>query len=155
MKIKQFALFLCPYFAVETKLKFWLRMGHWLYEHRAYKLSELIKGIVYYKFHCDISPMAKISKTVRFPHPIGIVIAGGCSVGENTVIFQNVTLGMKRNDPRGEYPQIKDNCKIYPNSCVIGGVIISNNTIIGAGSTVTHSTEEGTIWFGPAATRYK
>jgi acyl-[acyl carrier protein]--UDP-N-acetylglucosamine O-acyltransferase len=36
-----------------------------------------------------------MEKNVNFPHPIGIVIAKNAKLGQNCVIYQNVTIGAK------------------------------------------------------------
>ena len=42
-----------------------------------------------------ISPLARISKGIYLPHPLGIVIGKGVTIGKNCTIFQNVTIGQK------------------------------------------------------------
>lgn len=75
---------------------------------------------------------------VTFLHPVGIVIHGKVKVGNNVKIFQNVTIGAgKHNKEDGrDYPILGDNVIVYPNSCIIGGITIGDNVIIGAGSVV-------------------
>lgn len=121
-------------------------------KHHKY-LSQMIKNHIYYKYHCDISPRAVIPSSVRFPHPIGIVIGGDTVIGNRCVIFQNVTFGAKFDCNGNEvFPVVEDNCRIYPNSCVIGNIIVKQGCVVGAGSIVTKSTEENGTYYGVAAT---
>jgi serine acetyltransferase len=82
-------------------------------------------------FSCVIS--RDLPKTTKLPHPIGIVIGkeNGVSIGENCIIMQNVTIGVKRlGDVDG--PQIGDGVFLGANSVVIGSITIGDNVIIGA-----------------------
>ncbi len=69
------------------------------------------------------------------PHGLkGIFISGGCVIGINCVIFQNVTIGsnpLPNSGPIG-FPEIGDNCYIGAGATIIGGVKIGNNVRIGA-----------------------
>jgi len=101
------------------------------------------------KRNCYISYSSEIGKNVAFPHPIGIVIGDGVRIGDNTKIWQNVTLGShgKRGEQAG-YPSIGSGVRIYEGSTVIGSVIIGDNAIIGAKSLVNKNVPAGAIAFG-------
>lgn len=81
-----------PFFGREKKFVALIRLQHKLLP-RHKTLSFLVNSYIYYKYHCDISASANIHESVRFPHPIGIVIGNGVSIGPNCSIYQNVTLG--------------------------------------------------------------
>jgi serine O-acetyltransferase len=59
-------------------------------------------------------------------------LPANCQIGNNCKIYQNVAIGEKD----GQYPQVGEDCIIYPNSCIIGGIKIGAGSIIGAGSVV-------------------
>ncbi len=92
---------------------------------------------IFYKYKCQISPTAEIGRNVSFPHPIGIVIGDGVLIGDDCIIYQNVTLGQKD----GKYPILQNECVLYPNAIVVGNVYLHEGTIVGAGAVVTKSTE--------------
>lgn len=83
----------------------------------------------------DLSVLHK--KNIDFPHPIGIVIAENVKLGNNCVIYQNVTIGGKTRIGKNGFPTIGDNVTIYAGACIIGDVKIGNNVIIGANAVVT------------------
>lgn len=71
----------------------------------------------------------------RFIHGIkGVFISKESSLGDNCVIFQNVTIG---RNAKGEAPFIGNNVLIGANSVIIGKVTIGNNVKIGAGCVVS------------------
>lgn len=110
-------------------------------------LSKLYEYKIYRKYHCCISPGAKIDETVKFPHPVGVVIGGGAIIGANTTIYHNVTIGRKNKDT-SEYPIIGDNVVIYANSVIVGNIKIGDNAVIGCNSVVLRDVKEGEVVHG-------
>jgi serine O-acetyltransferase len=87
-------------------------------------------------FSSDVSTGVAFEGAVEFPHPTGIVIGRSVRVGDNSRIFQNVTLGSSR---KGEYPVLERNVTIYSGAVVAGNLTIGDNAIIGANCVVTKS----------------
>ena len=84
------------------------------------------------------------------PHPVGIVIGEGCSIGENATIYQHVTIGRRsRNDPR--YPVIGGNVVLYPGAVIIGPVRIGKFARVGANQVVSLDLPDGSVVAPPAA----
>lgn len=143
-----------PFFGREKKFVALIRLQHKLLP-RHKTLSFLVNSYIYYKYHCDISASANIHESVRFPHPIGIVIGNGVSIGPNCSIYQNVTLGGVERNNMFSYPRIDSNVIIYPNSAVIGHVNVRQGSIIGAGSVVTKDTKINSVNYGVAASCHR
>lgn len=110
-------------------------------------LSNMIVFSIYRKYSCYISAGASLDKTVIFPHPLGIVIGEGVSIGKSSIIYQNVTIGRKNRDD-AEYPTIGDNVIIYANSVIAGNIKIGNNSVIGCNSVVLRDVKEGEKVYG-------
>lgn len=102
---------------------------------------------IYKKYGCYISPIAKIAKGLSLPHPIGIVIGEGVEIGENCIIYQNVTIGRKYREI-SDYPKIGNNITIYCNSTLVGNIQIGNNSIIGCNSVIMKSVKENSKCVG-------
>lgn len=90
---------------------------------------------------------------VKFPHPVGIVIGTSVRLGHNCTIYQNVTIGTKGDIKHklAEYPSLGRNVTIYPNSIIIGGIEIGDNSRIGAGSVVLNNIPENSVAVGVPA----
>ncbi len=91
-----------------------------------------------------ISKDAIIGNNIFMPHPIGIVIGNGVKIGDGCSIYQNVTIGQKNE----KYPKIGNNVIIFPNSAIIGDIIIGDNVVIGAGSVVIYNVPDNAIIAG-------
>lgn len=81
-----------------------------------------------------------IGKGICFPHGIyGVFISSGAIVGDNCVIFHQVTIGSNTLvDSKGKgAPTIGDNVYIGCGAKIIGNVKIGNNVRIGANCVVT------------------
>lgn len=88
------------------------------------------------KSSCHINPKAVIEAGVKFPHPTGIVIGHGAVIEAGAIIYQNVTVGKKYHEDSASQiaPYIKSGAIIYANAVVVGGIVISENSIIPAQS---------------------
>lgn len=87
-------------------------------------------------FAIESSKYLIVKGCVFFPHPRNIII-GASSIGENVVIYQNVTIGAKRIDytfNRDNRPKIEDNCVICTGAVVIGGGVLEKGSIVIANS---------------------
>ena len=117
------------------------------YEEGKIQLSNYYFYKIVKKYGCYISPRAKIGKNLKLPHPIGIVIGEGVKVGDNCIIYQNVTLGRK-NRNIADYPTIGNNVVIYCNSTIIGNIEIGDDSIVGCNTVVMKSVEKKSVCTG-------
>ncbi|QIK52864.1 serine acetyltransferase [Dysgonomonas sp. HDW5B] len=101
---------------------------------------------------CDITRGMRYlgKKRTVLPHPVGIVIGEGVSLGDDCRIFQNVTIGVK-STKENIYPTIGDNVIISANAVIIGNIHIGNNVTIGAGSIVLSDVPNNAVVAGNPA----
>ena len=88
----------------------------------------------------SISFEATIGKNTMFYHRgLGCVVHGRTVIGDNCVIFQNVTMGSKWSDGHceGEAPTIGDGVMIGAGAVILGDIRVGNDVIIGANAVVT------------------
>lgn len=91
---------------------------------------------------CDIYNYEQLKQQgTIFPHLLGIVISRAAKIGNNCIIYQNVTIGA-RNVAEGDfnkpenYPVIGNNVTIYSGAVIAGPVKIGDNAVIGANAVV-------------------
>jgi len=96
-------------------------------------------------------------KRVKFPHPIGIVIGFNVELGDDCIIYQNVTIGTKdsADQVHAKYPVIGDRVTIYPNCVIVGDIKIGDGATIGAGSVVISDVEPYSVVAGVPAKKIK
>lgn len=78
--------------------------------------------------------------TVKFPHPVGIVIGDQVRIGQRCRIWQGVTIGLRANavnPSAADFPTIEDDVFIYANAQVFGGITVGARSVICAGAQVT------------------
>lgn len=76
--------------------------------------------------------------SLRLPHPYMIIIHPTCRIGENCTLFHEVTLGCVESKSQ-KAPILSRNVYIGCKTACLGEIIIGENCIIGACSTVLAS----------------
>ncbi|GEM_PF-224915 len=104
-----------------------------------------------------ISLEADIASAPCFPHGMaGVFISGGVTIGHNSVIFQQVTIGSNTlaDATRLGAPLIGDCCYIGAGAKIIGGIAIGHHVRIGANAVVHRDTPDNcVVTNGPQQTR--
>jgi len=108
------------------------------YSNKNKFLRKIFQRRVYYKYNCEISHTAKIDSSVRFVHPIAVVIGSQVKIEKNCIIYQCVTIGTNFNC-NNKMPIIKEGTTISTGAKIIGDIVIGENCIIGANAVVTKS----------------
>lgn len=125
-------------FSINARFIFLLRLFYWLSHRKTYFLIGFVNRYLVTRFGCYIGRESSIGIGVKFPHPNGIIIGNKTIIGENCIIYQQVTFGGKiQGDAQnGNYPKIGRNVIIYAGAKILGNVEIGDNSIIGANSVV-------------------
>ncbi len=117
------------------------RLAHKLYNMRLYFIARLISQLSRWLTGIEIHPGARIAKGVFIDHGMGVVIGETCEIGENVLIYQNVTLGGTGKDTGKRHPTVEPNVMIGAGAKVLGPITIGHDTKIGAGSVVLSDTK--------------
>lgn len=124
-----------------------------LYHKINYVIYKILNAIfVIGVFGTELHASQSISDNIILFHPYGIVISGGATLGEGVIIRQQVTIGNKGSGKNAEQcPIIGDNVDIGAGAKIIGGVVIGENSKIGANAVVTKSFPPNSILVGVPA----
>lgn len=101
----------------------------------------------------DFAPCESIGTGLYLPHPVGIVFGNGIHIGNDVMIAQGVTAGLRtanRGEP-AEYPTICDGATIWSHATVVGGIRIGRNSEVGANSLVVADVPDNAIVVGVPA----
>lgn len=106
------------------------------------------------KYASHIAYKARFGRGLRLPHPVGIVVGDGATVGANATIYQNVTIGAARmgDGEKGLYPVIGDNVTIFAGAALIGAIRVGDNAIVAANAVVLKDVPENCVAVGVPAT---
>lgn len=78
----------------------------------------------------------ELGRRVVFEHQGGIVVHGNCRIGDDTIIRQNCTLGIRRLDDPFGAPIVGRNVSIGAGAAILGRISIGDDTQIGANAVV-------------------
>lgn len=98
---------------------------------------------------CHLHLDSQIGPGLKLPHPSGVVIGAGARLGANVTVYQHVTLGRSLREER--YPDVGDGAVLYPNAVIVGGIVIGQRAIVGAGAVVTADVPDDAVVAGNPA----
>lgn len=90
----------------------------------------------------EIHPKARIGNRFFIDHGEGVVIGETTIIGDDVLIYQQVTLGGTGNEHGKRHPTIGNNVIIGAGAKILGNIIIGDNTRVGAGSVVVDDVPE-------------
>ncbi len=101
------------------------------------------------KIICCQIPLRYLN-TIHFPHPVGIVIGSEVKIGNNVTIYQNVSIGRRRQDiaNTAEYPTLDDHVTVYAGAIIMGGITIGHHSIVGANAVISRDIPPHSIAYG-------
>lgn len=107
-------------------------LSHPLYVIRLRFFARFFSQLMRFFTHIEIHPGAKIGKGLFIDHGSGIVIGETAEIGNNCVLFHNVTLGGTGKHKGKRHPTLGNNVMVGAGSTILGPVKIGNNTKVGA-----------------------
>jgi serine O-acetyltransferase len=138
------------------------RFGNWRYSVRIPLLRKvlsfiyrLLKVAVQCLTGIDLPCEAKVGKRFMIEHFSDIIISGDTVIGDDCVIRNGVTIGLKRTGLRGA-PQIGDRVDIGTGAKILGDISIGDDVSIGANAVVLTDVPSNSIAVGiPARVKPK
>lgn len=127
------------------------RIANFLHRKKLLFLANYVSLRGRKKWGIEVHPGAKIGKNFFIDHGVGVVIGETTIVGDNVTIYQGVTLGGTGKETGKRHPTIEDNVIIGAGAKVLGPIVVSKGSKIGAGAIVIKDTEEDSTTVGLAA----
>jgi serine O-acetyltransferase len=88
----------------------------------------------------EIHPAAVIGRRFFIDHGMGVVIGETTVIGDDVMIYQQVTLGGTGKRRSKRHPTLEDGVVVGAGAKVLGNITIGHHTQIGAGSVVVKDT---------------
>jgi serine O-acetyltransferase len=127
----------------------WLRMPLSFLYHRAFRHCRNVYGI-------ELPSTCTVGRGVRIEHQGGIVIHGATVIGDECIIRQNCTLGIRRLDRRDDAPVLARGVNVGAGAVILGRVTIGEGAAIGANAVVLTDVPAGALATGvPAVVRLR
>lgn len=105
-----------------------------------YKIMQILTGI---ELPCEV----KIGRNFRIDHFGGIIISGFAGFGDNCVVRNGVTVGLRRvEEPVA--PKVGNNVDIGAGAKLLGDITIGDNVVIGANAVVLEDVPPNSIAVG-------
>lgn len=112
------------------------RLAHPLYKIGVPVLPRFISTCGRFLTGVEIHPGAKIGKGFFIDHGTGVVIGETSEIGDNCVLFHNVTLGGTGKHIDKRHPTVGNNVLIGTGAILLGPITVGNNVKIGADTTI-------------------
>lgn len=137
----------------EYRIDCYLRMLNFSKKNSHPRVASYLANRMQKKYGVFISPKASFDITLKLRHPVAIVVGEGVKLGQNVIVYQNVTLGGARlgDGKASNYPEVGDNTVIFAGAVIVGKVKIGANCTIGANSVVTKDIPDNSVAVGAPA----
>jgi serine O-acetyltransferase len=115
------------------------RIAHFLWQIKLKLLARIYSNWIRAATGVEIHPAAKIGKRFFIDHGMGVVIGATAIVGDDVMIYHDVTLGAKSGGSGKRHPTIGNKVVIGAGARVIGDISIGEGVKISANMVVTKS----------------
>jgi serine O-acetyltransferase len=95
-------------------------------------LPRLLSVVARFWTGVEIHPAARIGRRCFIDHGTGVVIGETAEIGDDCVMFHNVTLGGTGKLEGKRHPTVKDNVFIGTGATLLGPITLGSNAKIGA-----------------------
>jgi serine O-acetyltransferase len=120
-----------------------LRMPFSLLYKILFKLIQILTGI---QMPCE----APVGRNFRIDHFGNIIVSGYASFGDNCVLRNGVTIGIRKVGEKTA-PRLGNNVDIGAGAKLLGDIRIGNNVVIGANAVVTSDVPDNALAVGVPA----
>ncbi len=112
------------------------RIAHWLWTHRCRVLGRLISQASRFFTGIEIHPGAVIGRRFFIDHGMGVVIGETSVIGDDVVIYHQVTLGGTSIQRVKRHPTLGNGVMVGMGAKILGSHTIGDRCMIGANAVV-------------------
>jgi len=115
------------------------RIAHFLWNLKLKLIARIYSNWIRAVTGIEIHPAAKIGRRFFIDHGMGVVLGAPAVVGDDVMIYHDVTLGARTNDAGKRHPTVGNNVVIGSGARVLGDIQIGDGVRINANLVVTKS----------------
>jgi serine O-acetyltransferase len=112
------------------------RISHWLWKHNIKLIARIFSNRARRRTGIEIHPGAEIGRRFFIDHGIGVVIGETTQIGDDVMLYHNVTLGARRFATGKRHPTIGNRVIIGAGAKILGPVHISDDARVSYNSVV-------------------
>ncbi|CAB4924070.1 MAG: serine O-acetyltransferase [Actinobacteria bacterium] len=115
------------------------RISHFLWVHGFKLLARIHSNLIRSATGIEIHPAATIGRRFFIDHGMGVVIGATTIIGDDVMMYHDVTLGARSFLQGKRHPTIENNVVIGAGARVIGDITIGHGARISANVVITKS----------------
>ena len=113
------------------------RISHFLWNHRLKLVARIHSNLVRSATGIEIHPAATIGRRFFIDHGMGVVIGATSIIGDDVMMYHDVTLGARGIEHGKRHPTVGNNVVIGAGARVLGNVTIGEGSRISANAVIT------------------
>ncbi len=129
------------------------RLAHWLWTRRPTlrPLARVISQFARFATGVEIHPGAVIGRRFFIDHGMGIVIGETAEIGDDVLMYHQVTLGGRSRGRFKRHPTIGDHVLLGAGAKIIGPITVGAGSKVGANALVVHDVPPNSVVTGLVA----
>ena len=112
------------------------RISHWLWQRNLKLIARIFSNRARRRTGIEIHPGAKIGRRFFIDHGIGVVIGETTVIGDDVMLYHNVTLGARRFATGKRHPTIGNRVVIGAGAKILGPVTVDDDARISYNSVI-------------------
>lgn len=115
----------------------WLhRIAHWLWKHELQSVARILSHFSRFMTGIEIHPGAVIGRRFFIDHGMGVVIGETAVIGDDVLLYHQVTLGGTSLEKIKRHPTLGDGVLVGMGAKILGPILIGDRCKIGANAVV-------------------
>ena len=129
------------------------RVAHWMWQRPGLRFgSRLVSQFARFMTGIEIHPGATVGRRFFIDHGMGVVIGETAIIGDDVLMYHQVTLGGRARGRFKRHPTIGNRVLIGAGAKVIGDITVGDDAKIGANALVVKDVETGAVVVGIPST---
>jgi len=121
------------------------RISHFLWNHGLKLIARIYSNLIRSATGIEIHPAAQIGRRIFIDHGMGVVIGATAIIGDDVMLYHDVTLGARGIETGKRHPTIENDVVIGAGARVLGNIRIGEGSRISANAVITRDLAAKTI----------